>query len=57
MGLEKLPEILTVKELAEFLKVSDQTIIRAIKKGSLKALKAGREWRIEREAVIEWVKK
>jgi len=56
MGLDKLPDIVTVKQLAEFLQVSDQTVTRAIKAGSLKAFKVGNEWRIEKEAVIGWVK-
>lgn len=57
MGLENLPEIMTVKQLAEFLLISDQTIKRAIKSGKLRAFKAGREWRIEKEAVFEWLQK
>lgn len=56
MGIDKLPEIVTPKQLAEFLQVSDQTIKRAIKAGSLEAFKVSREWRIEREAVVKWVK-
>lgn len=56
MGLDNLQDILSVKDLSEFMKVSDQTIKRAIKSGKLKAFKVGKEWRIEREAVMEWVK-
>lgn len=56
MVLDNLPEISTPKELADFLKVNDQTIKRAIKSGKLKALKVARDWRIERKAVIEWIK-
>lgn len=57
MGLDNLPDIVTVRELAEFIKVSDQTIARAIKNDSLKAFKVGREWRIEKEEVLKWIKK
>jgi excisionase family DNA binding protein len=56
MGLDKLPEIVTVKQLCEFLQVSDQTVIRAIKSGELRAFKVGREWRVEKDAVMKWVK-
>lgn len=55
MGLDKLPEILTVKQLAEFLQISDQTIARAVKSGDLKGFKVGREWRFEKEKVLEWL--
>ncbi len=57
MGLDNLPEILTVKQLAEFLQVGELTIKRAIKAGELEAFKAGRDWRIEKESVLRWVKK
>lgn len=57
MGLENLPDILTVKQLAEFMQVSEITIKRAIKSGELEAFKAGRDWRIEKESVLKWVRK
>ena len=57
MGLENLPDIMTIKELANFLKIHPRTINRAIEKGELEAFKAGRDWRIEKESVISWVKK
>lgn len=56
MGLDNLPEVVTVKQLADFLQVTELTIRRAINSGALKAFKVGREWRIEKEAVMEWLK-
>ena len=55
LGIDSLPEIVTPKQLAEFLQVSDQTIKRAIKAGKLKAFKVGKDWRIEKEAVKQWL--
>lgn len=55
MGLDLLPEISTIQELAKFLKLSDTTIRRAIKSGDLKVLRAGKKIRIEKEAVLEWL--
>lgn len=57
MGFDKLPDIITVKQLAEFLQISELTVKRAIKSKELSAFKAGRDWRIEKEAVMKWVKK
>lgn len=57
MGLDKLPEIVTVQELAEFVKISESTIWRAIKSGDLKALKIGKNVRIEKAEVIKWAEK
>ncbi len=55
MRLDNLPDIITVKQLAEFLQVTELTIRRAINAKELKAFKVGREWRIERESVLEWL--
>lgn len=55
MGLDNLPDVITIKQLAEFLQVSEITIKRAIKAGDLKALKVGRSVRIERGSVMEWL--
>jgi excisionase family DNA binding protein len=56
MGLDKLPEILTVKQLADFLQVTELTIRRALNDGRLKGFKIGRDWRIEKENVLEWLR-
>ena len=56
MGYENLSDILTVKEIAEFLKVNSITIQRAIKRGELKAFKPGKDWRVHKEDLIEWIK-
>lgn len=53
---ENLPEIMTPRQLADYLLISEMTVKRAMKSGKLKAFKAGRDWRIERKAVPEWVK-
>lgn len=52
MGFDNLPEVVTIKQLAEFLQVSDQTIKRAIKARKLKAFKIGKDWRIQKDNVI-----
>jgi excisionase family DNA binding protein len=57
MVLDNLPNVVKSKQLAEFLQVSDQTIKKAMKDGSLKAFKVGREWRIEKDEVIRWIEK
>ncbi len=57
MGLDNLPDIITVKQLADFLQISELTVKRAIKSKDLEAFKVGRDWRIEKEAVMKWVKK
>ena len=55
MGLDKLPDVVTIKQLAEFLQISRRTIQREITDGRLRAFKVVRDWRIEKDAVIEWI--
>lgn len=55
MTLDNLPDITTPQELADFLKVNEQTIKRALKSGKLKGFKVARDWRIERKDVLEWI--
>ena len=57
MGLDNLPDIMTPKQLAEFLLISEMTVKRALKSGELQGFKVRRDWRIEKESVINWVKK
>lgn len=56
MGIDSLPEIITVKQLAEFLQVSEITIKRAMKANELQAFKVGRDWRVEKDSVIKWLR-
>ena len=50
-----MSEILTVKEAAALLKTSRQQIRRMIQNGELPALKVGREWRISRNALLDYL--
>ncbi|WP_297500112.1 helix-turn-helix domain-containing protein [Ferrovum sp.] len=49
-------EIITIKELAEYLKVTERTIYRlaAIKK--IPAFKVGGTWRFSRADIDSWIK-
>ncbi len=53
---EEKPENLTVKETAEFLKVSEQSVHNYIKKGFLPAQKVGRILLIKRTDVEDSLK-
>ena len=46
MGWEKLDDVVTVKELADFLKINVETVKRALQSGKLKGFKVGNEWRM-----------
>ena len=44
--LKDLPEILTVKQLADYLQMDEHTIYRLAKSGKIPAMKIGAEWRL-----------
>jgi excisionase family DNA binding protein len=46
-----MDEILTVREVAAYLKLSRTTIWRWCNEGKLQAFKAGRSWRIHRSEI------
>ncbi|MGD0153295.1 MAG: helix-turn-helix domain-containing protein [Thermacetogeniaceae bacterium] len=48
--------LLTVNEAADFLRVQPRTIRKWLREGKLLALKAGRLWRIEVDALSAFVK-
>ena len=48
-------EILTIKEVADYLKVNERTIYRLANKGGIPAFKVGNNWRFERTKIAEWM--
>ena len=50
-----LAAILTVTEVAEFLKIPRKTVYQLVRSGQLPAFKAGRHWRVTREAVGTYI--
>ena len=58
MSKEKLNlEILTVKQLAEYLQLDEHTIYRLARKGEIPALKIGAEWRFKKDLIDKWIEK
>ena len=52
---ESTPEIYTINELMEILKVTRRTLQEYIKKGKIKAFKMGNEWRVTRESLLDFI--
>jgi excisionase family DNA binding protein len=49
-------EAMTVREVADFLKLHRETVNRMIKSGELPALKVGTAFRLNRVQIMEWAK-
>jgi len=52
-----MDELLTLGELAEYLKISKHTLYKMVEKGKLPALKIANQWRFKKEDINKWVEK
>ena len=50
-----MSDILTLKDTAQYLRVTKQTVYNMVKKGRIKAYKVGREWRFFRSNIMEYL--
>jgi excisionase family DNA binding protein len=49
-------EILTIREIAEYLKVNERTIYRLAAAKQMPAFKIGGSWRFSRQDIDSWIK-
>ena len=49
------PEVLTLAEAAELLRVDEETVAKMAESGELPGRKLGDEWRLTRSAVLRWL--
>lgn len=49
-------EIMTVREMAEYLKIAEKTAYRFVSEGKLPAFKVGGAWRFRKAEVDRWIK-
>ncbi len=48
-------EILTIEEVAEYLRLTPQTIYKWAQEGRIPAAKLGKEWRFRRSLIDRWL--
>lgn len=53
---DEWPELLTVKEVAQILRVSTMTVYRLVREGELESTRVGRCFRIHAESVRQYLK-
>ncbi len=49
-------EILTIKELASYLKIADKTAYRFVSEGRIPGFKVGGSWRFRKSEIDRWIK-
>jgi len=55
LGLNMTDEILTLKEVAEYLKLAEKTAYRLAAEGKLPGFKVGGSWRFKRVDIENWI--
>lgn len=51
----KPDEVMSIEELAEYLKISQSTLYKLAQKGILPGQKVGRRWRFHKGAIDNWL--
>lgn len=54
--MEKVKEILTAKEVAEYLKIHPLTVHKYARDGKIPAFKIGTDWRFHKKYIDKWIK-
>ena len=53
---EKLAELLTTKEIALYLRLRPETMLRKVKRGEVPAIKVGGRFRFDKKEIDEWLR-
>jgi excisionase family DNA binding protein len=56
MPADRGSSVLTIDELAEYLKISKSTLYKLAQEGSIPSQKVGKHWRFHKDAVDEWLR-
>jgi excisionase family DNA binding protein len=51
---KKKDEVMTIDELATYLKVSKSTLYKLVQSGKVPGQKIGKHWRFKREVIDKW---
>ena len=50
-----MPQIMTTKEVAKYLRLHEITVCKYAAEGRIPAIRIGRVWRFDKEAVDVWI--
>ncbi len=54
-AVNEQPTIMTVREVAQYLRMHEMTIYRMAREGDIPAYKVGNRWRFNRSRLEEWL--
>jgi len=55
VGKTMSDEIMTLKEVADYLKLAEKTAYRLAAEGKLPGFKVGGSWRFKKEDILQWI--
>jgi len=55
--VDKEEKLMTVKEVAEYLRLDEHTVYRMARKGEIPAYKVARQWRFKKKMIKEWLER
>jgi len=50
-----MAELMVVKEVGDYLRVTEKTVYRLLKRGNIPATKIGHQWRFNKNSIDEWL--
>jgi len=53
---EKLPEVMTAQEVAEFLRISEAVVRQYAVRGHIPGRQIGDDWRFWKAAIVQWLR-
>ena len=53
---EKIPEVMTLKECQQLLKVGKNTMLELLHTRQIEAFKIGSRWKIPKESVVDFIR-
>ncbi|MFB0526854.1 MAG: helix-turn-helix domain-containing protein [bacterium] len=51
-----MQRLMTIKEVADYLRLSKVTVYKMTRQGKIPALKIGKQWRYNKSEIDSWVK-
>jgi excisionase family DNA binding protein len=52
---ERIADVLTIEELAAYLKIPKSTLYKLVREGKIPSQKIGRHWRFRKGAIDHWL--
>jgi excisionase family DNA binding protein len=50
-------EVLTIKEVAQYLRLSEAKVYEMARNGTIPAFRIGKSWRFQRDSLMAWIRR